>query len=89
MRSFMVYIGSHGCVICVYLWYDDGDDGIHWFVLSVGLQVRWCVGDMFASFLPGILIALTKVVTGDSKQGYKIITVREGGREREYCDEGT
>ncbi|XP_039224121.1 TELO2-interacting protein 1 homolog isoform X1 [Crotalus tigris] len=35
-------------------------------------EMRQC-GDLFASFLPGVSIALSKVITGDVKQGHTVV----------------
>ena len=42
---------------------------------SVKTQQRILIGDAFASFLPGITIGLSKVITGDYKQGHIVICV--------------
>ena len=33
------------------------------------------IGNIYASFLPGISVTLCKIITGDTKQGYAVTTV--------------
>ncbi|XP_022349686.1 TELO2-interacting protein 1 homolog [Enhydra lutris kenyoni] len=40
---------------------------------SLGEPEQKQLGDLFASFLPGISMALTRVITGDFKQGHSIV----------------
>ncbi|XP_030876831.1 TELO2-interacting protein 1 homolog isoform X4 [Leptonychotes weddellii] len=40
---------------------------------SLGELEQKQLGDLFASFLPGISMALTRVITGDFKQGHSIV----------------
>ncbi|KAJ8320216.1 hypothetical protein KUTeg_001803 [Tegillarca granosa] len=42
-------------------------------LLELG-QVKVMLGDTFASFLPGVSISLSHIITGDSKQGQNVIS---------------
>ena len=38
-------------------------------------SIRIPVGNVIASFLPGITMAMTRIITGDTKQGHAVTTV--------------
>ncbi|KAJ3586884.1 hypothetical protein NHX12_013276 [Muraenolepis orangiensis] len=40
--------------------------------VTLGEQEQWAVGNAMASFLPGITVALTRVVTGDPRHGHAV-----------------
>ncbi|XP_044155175.1 LOW QUALITY PROTEIN: TELO2-interacting protein 1 homolog [Bufo gargarizans] len=43
-------------------------------LLSPDLKQDTSLGDLFASFLPGVCTVLTRIICGDPKQGYRITT---------------
>lgn len=42
---------------------------------SVSQCMKADVGNLYASFLPGISVTLCKIITGDTKQGFAVTSV--------------